>query len=172
MQDTFFTLHRRCITNASPDYIRSAWRLFTRCRNESKRRPRRSMSNEDFYSARMNDYYHIESIRVEGNETIFNVTLLPGFCAYQGHFPGNPVAPGVCNIQMIKACAEQLTGKRLFLGYIEKCRFSAVITPLTTPQLQLCMQLSDRDHVYKVKAIVCDDTTTYIEFKGDFLYNK
>ncbi len=117
----------------------------------------------------MGGYYIIDSVMGEGDETIFCVTLLPDFCAYKGHFPGKPISPGVCNMQMIKECAEQLAGQRLFLGYIAQCRFSAVITPQTTPHLRIRMQLSQADGLWKVKASVSDDTTNYIDFKGDLV---
>lgn len=114
-----------------------------------------------------NDYYTIDRRVTEGDETVFSITLLPDYCAYAGHFPGNPVSPGVCNIQMIKECAEQLAGTCLFLGYISQCKLSAVITPQTTPHLQIRMQLVAADALYKVRATVYDDTTTYIDFKGE-----
>ncbi|MDR0395087.1 MAG: beta-hydroxyacyl-ACP dehydratase [Tannerella sp.] len=115
----------------------------------------------------LNDYFKIDGRTAENGETLFSITLLPEYKAYAGHFPGNPVSPGVCNIQMMKECAEQLAGKPLFLGYISQCRLSAVITPQITPQLQIRMQLSGTDDMYKVCATVCDDTTKYIEFKGE-----
>jgi len=118
---------------------------------------------------------------MEGDDTLFNVTLLQDFCAYAGHFPGNPVSPGVCNIQLIKECAELLAGRRLFLAFIEKCKFTAVLTPPTTSQLKLRMNLCVSDvsesltpngqspEAYKVRATLYDDTTSYINFKGELL---
>ena len=125
----------------------------------------------------MSDYYKIESHEVEGEENLYNVTLLPDYCAYAGHFPGNPVSPGVCNIQMIKECAEQLTGQRLFLSYIHKCKFSAVISPQTTPQLRLSLRLSETEDTdqltktYNVHASLYNEITTYVDFKGEFIIN-
>ena len=115
----------------------------------------------------MKGYYKIDHRDVEGNESLFSIRLLPDYCAYAGHFPGNPVSPGVCNIQMIKECAESLTGQRLFLAFINKCRFSAVVTPQTTPQLQLRMHLSKAEDLYKVRATLFDDSTTYVDFNGE-----
>ena len=115
----------------------------------------------------LNDYFRIDNFTNDGNEALFNVTLLPEYCAYQGHFPGNPVSPGVCNIQMIKECAEQIAGKQLFLGYISRCRLSAVITPQTTPHLYVRMQLSETESLYVINAVVSDNETTYIDFKGE-----
>jgi len=103
----------------------------------------------------------------EGEDTLFSITLLSDYCAYEGHFPGNPVSPGVCNIQMIKECAEQLAGKSLFLGYISRCKLSAVITPQTTPQLSLRMWLNETEGLYSVSALVGDGETIYIDFKGE-----
>jgi 3-hydroxyacyl-[acyl-carrier-protein] dehydratase len=115
----------------------------------------------------VNDYFKIDGCSKDGDETVFNVTLLPDYCVYQGHFPGNPVSPGVCNIQMIKECAEQLAGERFFLGYISRCKLSAVITPQATPQLCVRMQLSKTEGLYDIKAVVSYADTTYIEFKGE-----
>lgn len=125
-----------------------------------------------------NDYFRIDSCAEADGESLLRVTLLPDFCAYEGHFPGNPVSPGVCNIQMIRECAEILTGKRLFLGYIAQCRMSAVITPLTTPQLLIRIRISETDGVYGVHATISDEkhsvhrndgseNTKYLEFKGE-----
>jgi 3-hydroxyacyl-[acyl-carrier-protein] dehydratase len=115
----------------------------------------------------LNEYYSIDSRTVEGDDTLFGITLLPDYCAYEGHFPGNPVSPGVCNIQMIKECAVLLTGKQLFLGTISQCKWSAVMSPQTTPHLQLRMHVNQTEGSYKVNASIYDSATIYIEFKGE-----
>ena len=128
----------------------------------------------------MNDYYQIDSHEEEGNETIFSIRLIPEHCVYTGHFPGNPISPGVCNIQMFKECTELLTGKTMFLAFIDKCKFLAVMSPLTTPQLKLKIHLTKETEtpptlheqpskaydIYNVQATLFDDATTYIIFKG------
>ena len=115
----------------------------------------------------LNDYYRIDKMAVHGHTTLFDITLLPDYGAYKGHFPGHPVAPAVCSIQMMRECAAQLAGQPLFLSTITKCRFSAMITPSTTPQLQLQMKLINADMTYILHATLLDDSTTYIEFKGE-----
>lgn len=132
----------------------------------------------------MNDYYKIDSREIEGDETIFSLRLIPDYCVYKGHFPGNPISPGVCNIQMIKECTELLIGKTLFLAFIDKCKFLSVMSPQTNPLLKLRIhltiatktthvkppklheQLSKASDIYNVHATLFDDTTTYIILKG------
>jgi len=157
-------------------------------------------------TALIDKYYRIDYRTAYEDDTLFGITLLPDYYVYKGHFPDNPISPGVLNIQLIKECVEHLAGRRLFLSYIDKCRFSAVITPLKTAlptqsssapqmpspspsQLQLRIHylgrgginetLDDHDskvrqtvayvnNTIKVHASLNDDTTTYIEFKGEF----
>ena len=119
--------------------------------------------------ALLNDYYRIDGRIAEKDVTLFSLTLLPDYHAYAGHFPGNPVSPGVCNIQLIKECAEQLVSKRLFLAFIAKCRFSAVLTPQSTPRLQLRMRIANcESDEFTIHATLFNDAITYIEFKGYF----
>ena len=55
-------------------------------------------------------YYKIEGWNTKEGETTFRITLLPDCDVYRGHFPGKPVCPGVCNVQVVKECAMLLTG--------------------------------------------------------------
>ena len=124
----------------------------------------------------LNDYYRINNRTAENDDTVvFDIALLSDYHVYAGHFPDNPVSPGVCNIQMIKECVAQLVGKRLFLAYIAKCRFSAVLTPKAAVDLQLRLRIindanmsSKTERTFQAHATLFDETTTYIEFKGEF----
>lgn len=117
----------------------------------------------------LNYYYTINDQQTEGDTTRFNVTLNKDCEIYKGHFPEMPVAPGVCNIQMIKECIEQLTGKRLLLEYIVQCKLSTLITPLQHSGLQICIQLSEQnDSEVKAKATIGQDEKEYLTFKGEY----
>ncbi|MCQ2147861.1 MAG: 3-hydroxylacyl-ACP dehydratase [Bacteroidales bacterium] len=79
------------------------------------------------------DYYSILSTRVEGSEVIFEVSLNPECEVYKGHFPGAPISPGVCSVEMIKECAEAVAGKALMITNLQSCRFLNLITPSSLP---------------------------------------
>lgn len=42
----------------------------------------------------------------------FRVRLDAAHPVYAGHFPGNPVLPGVCTLQIVRECLERGTGRR------------------------------------------------------------
>ena len=79
----------------------------------------------------------------------FSVTaeLMAGHEIYNGHFPGNPVAPGVCLIQMIKEALEDTIGKKLILQSSDNIKFMAIVTPAETQMLTFsfsaCRMLDD-----------------------------
>ena len=56
---------------------------------------------------------------------------------YQGHFPGNPVLPGVCTMQIIKECLEELMGSTFQYAQVNSCKYLSVINPSINPRLQL-----------------------------------
>ncbi|MDR2921583.1 MAG: beta-hydroxyacyl-ACP dehydratase [Tannerella sp.] len=117
----------------------------------------------------LNYYYTINDQQTEGETTRFYVTLNKDCEIYKGHFPGMPVTPGVCNIQMIKECIEQLTGKRLLLEYIAQCKLTTLITPQQYPELQICIHLSEQnDSQVKTKATIGQNEEEYLTFKGEY----
>jgi 3-hydroxyacyl-[acyl-carrier-protein] dehydratase len=60
---------------------------------------------------------------------MFETTLNPGHAVFAGHFPGNPVLPGVCSMMMVRECASRLVGRELRYAAVKECKFLAAITP-------------------------------------------
>ncbi len=75
---------------------------------------------------------------------------------FKGHFPGNPVMPGVCMIQIIKELTEKATGKQLFLKVSSNIKFMAIINPEENDILHLILNISINEREVKVK-----NTTTF-----------
>jgi len=103
-----------------------------------------------------------------GDTTRFYISLNKDCDIYKGHFPDMPVAPGVCNIQMIKECAEQLTGKQLLLEYISQCKLTTLITPQQHAELVIRIQILEKDETQiKIKAVIGQEDTEYLTLKGE-----
>ncbi len=116
-----------------------------------------------------NNYYKVLS-RSRHSETsvTFRVALLPDCDVYRGHFPGNPVCPGVCTMQMIRECAETFLGKSLHQPVVSQCRFVTLMTPAECPEVDIKMEiLTATDQSFTVKATVSDSDNIYLEYKGE-----
>ena len=79
------------------------------------------------------DFFRIES-RMEGlpqGQSGFNIILNPDHLIYKAHFPGQPVTPGVCILQMIQEILSEQEGMPLFIRKIKNVKFTNMISPLS-----------------------------------------
>ncbi|MDR2138334.1 MAG: beta-hydroxyacyl-ACP dehydratase [Tannerella sp.] len=116
----------------------------------------------------LSDYYTVNSRWTEGDTTVFEVSLNPVSAVYRGHFPDMPVAPGVCNIQMIKECVERLTGRRLMIRYLAQCRLTTLLNPQQHPDLQVHIQLLENsDTLVRAQTAIGQQEETYFTLRFD-----
>ena len=114
-----------------------------------------------------NKFYRILSEeRGEGLSAKYRVAILPECNVYDGHFPGDPVCPGVCNIETIKECAILLTGEQLRYSIIKQCRLTALATPTVCPEVSIQVTLSPAGDGYAIQATIADSRQTYMILKG------
>lgn len=105
-----------------------------------------------------NNLYKI--ISKEEVNSIFNYTveLNPSCVIYQAHFPGEPITPGVCIVQIGKEVIEDLlleqssASHRLEIIKAKNIKFLSVISPNETPIL-----------TYQVRKLVFSDDKMTIE---------
>ncbi len=53
----------------------------------------------------------------------------PALPVFAGHFPGNPLLPGVLQIEMVRHAAEILLKRKLWISRVENAKFSSVVLP-------------------------------------------
>ena len=74
---------------------------------------------------------------------------------YQAHFPGNPITPGVCIVQMVGELLSERLGRQLSLGRIVNLKFVAPISPLENPDLTVCFSsVEDNGMACKAKGTI------------------
>lgn len=100
----------------------------------------------------LTDFYTLENYQKNDDANFLaNIKLNENHEIFKGHFPGNPVTPGVCMMQIVKELTEEFTGKKLFLKSASNVKFMAIINPYETPNLQLQLTVSETDEEVKVK---------------------
>lgn len=107
--------------------------------------------------------------RGEGLSATYHVAILPDCNVYDGHFPGDPVCPGVCNMEMIKECASLLCGKELRYSGIKQCRLTAIATPEVCPEVDVEVSLTEKEDGYQLQGSIADAGQTYMTLKGQVL---
>jgi 3-hydroxyacyl-[acyl-carrier-protein] dehydratase len=100
---------------------------------------------KDFYTVisldNPSDSKFIAKIKVNENHEVF-----------KGHFPGNPIMPGVCMMQIIKELTEKITDSTLFMQSLSNVKFMSLINPFVSSELILEIELIiTEEGIIKVK---------------------
>lgn len=86
---------------------------------------------------------------------------------YAGHFPGNPVLPGVCTLQIVRECLERGTGRRHRFTAIRECKFLGMIVPQADTLLDIDIRLADDGTAAKkVTCVVTNNEKTVLKLKA------
>ena len=93
----------------------------------------------------LTDFYEIDHTKKIDQETVFYIKLNPNHVIYSGHFPGQPVLPGVCTLQIIKECAQQLVNKKLQYSLITLCKFLRFVDPARCSEITLSVSINKKD---------------------------
>ena len=113
------------------------------------------------------DYYRITEAGRENNAFTFDIEINPDCKVFQGHFPGEPICPGVCNIQMLKECAEKALGKKMVLSGIKQCKLTTLMKPDTDRKAAVKLSFEDEDEPVRFTAELYNENKTFIKMKGE-----
>ncbi len=113
----------------------------------------------------LKDFYTINSIE-KSDDSNYEVTIFinKNHEVFNGHFPGNPIMPGVCMMQIIKELTEEITSSSLLLQSLSNVKFMALINPFATPDLRLELNIVvTEDDLIKVKNTTYFDETVALK---------
>ena len=127
----------------------------------------------------LKDFYTV--IRRSGPETEFSpsgiptekysfeLELNPAHPVYAGHFPGNPVVPGVCQVQMITELLSGTLGSDLRLLSADNVKFMSLMVPGRTRVIDAELNIKTAENgEISANAILSEGETIFIKFKGLF----
>lgn len=113
-------------------------------------------------------YQIISTEEKEECEFVASVRLNKDHQVYQAHFPGNPITPGVCTIQILKDIVCLKFNKILVFNQISNVKFLNVINPLETPEIDFIIKFSIVEKSIKINAVVRDGEKIYTKISGFF----
>ena len=79
---------------------------------------------------------YLRNFVVEGDVATAEISFPSSFSGFQGHFPEQPVLPGVCQIGAAVALAGRMRGTRQVLAEIINAKFVAMVVPDQLLQLR------------------------------------
>ncbi len=112
--------------------------------------------------------YSIQTFSESEGSVNASVKLNKDHEVFKGHFPGNPIMPGVCTIQLVKELTEKALDKELFLSVVSNVKFMAIINPEKNETIQVVLNISEEEGVVKVKNTVSYDDTLALKLSATF----
>jgi len=115
-----------------------------------------------------NDIFNIDSIS-HANDTIESIlSINSGSTIFDGHFPGQPVVPGACMLQVVKDVLECALSCSLQLKKASNIKFISMIVPSLNDMIQLEISYKLVDDVINVNAKLVSNDVICFKFQGSF----
>ncbi|MEE4198153.1 MAG: hydroxymyristoyl-ACP dehydratase [Bacteroidales bacterium] len=120
----------------------------------------------------LDNFYTIKEINSSDKENSkVEIELNKTHEIYQGHFPDNPVVPGVCLTQIIHELVETIVKKELHLSYASNIKFMAIVNPEINNILQIDLKIKydNTENLLKVESVTHAHNKVFYKFKGNFI---
>ncbi|MDV6169281.1 3-hydroxyacyl-ACP dehydratase [Flavobacterium sp. DG1-102-2] len=120
----------------------------------------------------LKDFYTVNSFEnTDGQKYVATIMLNKNHEVFKGHFPGNPVTPGVCMMQIIKELTQKAVNAPLTMKSASNIKFMALINPEINPVLRLELDVASTEGgTVKVKNTSYFDDT--VALKLSCIYSK
>lgn len=109
-----------------------------------------------------NQLYQIEHSQEDEGTKQFTIRLLKECPIYRAHFPGQPITPGVCIVQIAQELLEQIVGQTLEISEVKNVKFLHVLSPIDNPVADIVFTtIEATGESVSAKAEVKDATTVF-----------
>lgn len=85
---------------------------------------------------------------------------------FKGHFPGQPVVPGACMLQMVKEILSDTLGETFQLKKADSLKFLAPVDPRVTDGLQLKISYKISENGLQVNATLTANEVACFKMQG------
>ena len=116
-----------------------------------------------------NLYTILSQQETEGLAT-FQLSIHPEWPIYKAHFPGHPITPGVCIVQMVQELLQRALNRDVTLRKAKNVKYLAIISPEEVSELTVSFTKIETlpDGSLKVQAQVSNGETIFTKMSATF----
>lgn len=121
-----------------------------------------------------NDFFEIEKLEHSTGLIASTIKINVSHTIFDGHFPNNPITPGVVQLQITKEILEDVFQKELLLKEMRNCKFLAILNPTETPIFDLEINyetIDDATFQVSAKGTTEDESKTFFKFTAKYEMN-
>lgn len=121
-------------------------------------------------AATNNDLFSIEEITDENGVIKAVLGVNADSAILKGHFPGHPVVPGACMLQITKEVLEDVLQTPLRLKKADQLKFMTMIDPANAPHVELDITYKyQNDGSIIANAKLSNPDVVYFKLQGSFI---
>lgn len=114
-------------------------------------------------------FYRVIDIESSDSEIKATIALNENHDVYKGHFEGQPVVPGVIQLQIIKEFLEQKLDSKLMLSNLVQVKYLSLIIPDANTNIQFVISIKESvETIVKVVAIISSGNLIHTKAKLEF----
>ncbi|MES2276978.1 MAG: 3-hydroxyacyl-ACP dehydratase [Bacteroidota bacterium] len=114
-------------------------------------------------------FYDITSTTHQDNTITVSLQLNIGHGIFGGHFPGQPVVPGACMLQMVKEVLSETLGIAYQLKKAGHLKFIAPVDPRMVYELELKLTYKNVDSGLMLTAVLYANGVICFKMQGLFV---
>lgn len=115
----------------------------------------------------INDFAILQSYH-DGDEIKARIQFESSHPIFEGHFPEQPIVPGVCMLQLIKEVLEKAEERELTLENATNIKFISLIDPNQFPAVELSIKIVSQEDGLKIRASLFEKNQIFFKFNGRF----
>jgi 3-hydroxyacyl-[acyl-carrier-protein] dehydratase len=114
----------------------------------------------------LNDFYTILQTVPTPGVVRAKIAINKNHRIFEGHFPGLPVVPGVCMLQIVREIMEVDCGRELKLSHADNMKFLSVINPEQNNEVDLLVNYTVEKGKFAINATLFAGTVTFFKLKA------
>lgn len=116
----------------------------------------------------LNDLFTYSELEESSGSVLkFKIEINANHSVFEGHFPGNPVMPGVCQMEIVKEVVRSHFKRELFFNSVADMKFINMWLPNESNQVFLDISVEEIKNGFRLKASIYSGTKTYFKLRGE-----
>ena len=115
-----------------------------------------------------NNYYSTERYEFAEDTVTSVIKFNPQHQIFEGHFPGQPVVPGVCMVEIVKKLTEQALDTNLLLTKGHQLKFLQLVVPDSNDAISVEIKLNNVAGVYAFNAVFKKEEVAVFKMSGEY----
>lgn len=96
------------------------------------------------------------------------VTIDPQHEIFKGHFPGQPVTPGVVLIEILRQIVSSRMKKELMLSAAREIKYLTPVLPSETTKIEYLIETVESFEAISVNCVISQGEKIFTKIKGEF----